>query len=102
MYSSGNYLDNLRASYPQSDTDTIRTEDFEKKFKSAMVYNSGKLGGEEQRSIKRKRDWGGGDFLYKLEKKAQRERKRKERKERGLKGKKESNFKGILKRARGE
>lgn len=60
MYSSGNYLDNLRASYPQSDTDTIRTEDFEKKFKSAMVYNSGKLGGEEQRSIKRKRDWGGG------------------------------------------
>lgn len=84
MYSSGNYLDNLRASYPQSDTDTIRTEDFEKKFKSAMVYNSGKLGGEEWRSIKRKRDWGGGRiFLYKLEKKAQRERKRgkRERKE---------------------
>lgn len=73
MYSSGNYLDNLRASYPQSDTDTIRTEDFEKKFKSAMVYNSGKLGGEEQRSIKRKRE---GGVLNKLEKKAQRERKR--------------------------
>lgn len=52
LYLSGNYLDNLRASYPQSDTDTIRTEDFEKKFKSAMVYNSGKLGGEKQRSIK--------------------------------------------------
>lgn len=64
MYSSGNYLDNLRASYPQSDTDTIRTEDFEKKFKSAMVYNSGKLGGEEQRSIKRKRDWGGGGRIF--------------------------------------
>lgn len=69
MYLSGNYLDNLRASYPQSDTDTIRTEDFEKKFKSAMVYNSGKLGGEEQRSIKRKRE---GGVLNKLEKKAQR------------------------------
>lgn len=41
MKKRGNYLDNLRASYPQSDTDTIRTEDFEKKFKSAMVYNSG-------------------------------------------------------------
>ncbi|XP_065936303.1 trichohyalin isoform X5 [Magallana gigas] len=40
MKKRGNYLDNLRASYPQSDTDTIRTEDFEKKFKSAMVYNS--------------------------------------------------------------
>nr|XP_022344228.1 trichohyalin-like isoform X13 [Crassostrea virginica] len=37
----GNYLENLRASYPQSDTDTIRTEDFENKFKGAMVYNSG-------------------------------------------------------------
>ncbi|XP_062613714.1 myosin-2 heavy chain-like [Saccostrea cucullata] len=36
----GNYLDNLRASYPQSDTDTIRTEDFEKTFRNAMVYNS--------------------------------------------------------------
>ncbi|XP_078335931.1 uncharacterized protein LOC111137182 isoform X6 [Crassostrea virginica] len=36
----GNYLENLRASYPQSDTDTIRTEDFENKFKGAMVYNS--------------------------------------------------------------
>lgn len=85
MYSSGNYLDNLRASYPQSDTDTIRTEDFEKKFKSAMVYNSGKLGGEEQRSIKRKRDWGGGGGgLYKLEKKAQRERKRGKRERKGV------------------
>lgn len=82
-YLSGNYLDNLRASYPQSDTDTIRTEDFEKKFKSAMVYNSGKLGGEEQRSIKRKR-LGGEDFLYKLEKKAQKERKRGKRERKGV------------------
>lgn len=77
MYSSGNYLDNLRASYPQSDTDTIRTEDFEKKFKSAMVYNSGKLGGEEQRSIKRKRE---GGVLNKLEKKAQKRIEREMRK----------------------
>ncbi|XP_048768719.2 trichohyalin-like isoform X5 [Ostrea edulis] len=36
----GNYLDHLRASYPQSDTDTINTEDYEKKFRSIMVYNS--------------------------------------------------------------
>lgn len=60
MYLSGNYLDNLRASYPQSDTDTIRTEDFEKKFKSAMVYNSGKLGGEEHRYKERET---GGEFF---------------------------------------
>lgn len=86
MYLSGNYLDNLRASYPQSDTDTIRTEDFEKKFKSAMVYNSGKLGGEEQRSIKRKRESG---VLNKLEKKAQREREKWEKGKRSERGEKE-------------
>ncbi|KAK3084913.1 hypothetical protein FSP39_021378 [Pinctada imbricata] len=37
----GGYLNNLRASYPQSDAETIRTEDFEKRFQNAMVYNSG-------------------------------------------------------------